>query len=177
MGSSTYLDIIGSMMIFGLLFASMLQLNANASQGNYAYNQNYILQRNMVVLTVLLETDLKHVGDGVFNQNGGIMKADTTDLIFKSVLVPGSGVVNKVEWKLEPAGSGTVYSAPNNTRILYIDRIVDGVTQRMNLGVTKFLLSYWSVYHPDSGITNTPIDTLSCTKCWKYWTCFSVYQT
>ena len=55
MGTSVMLDILGSLSTFGLLMLAVLRLNAAAGENSYAYNQNYILQRNMVVLTVMLE--------------------------------------------------------------------------------------------------------------------------
>jgi hypothetical protein len=152
MGTTTLLDVIGSITTFGLLLLATLRLNASASENNYAYNQNYLLQRNMVVLTVMLEDDLKHVGAGVYDDDGGVTTADTTDLIFRAVLQPGSAVVNTVEWKFE---STTPPNTPN-TRIHYLSRTVDGVKQLMNLGVTQFDLRYWSVYNPDSSLS-TPM--------------------
>jgi len=137
---------IGSVMIFGFLLLAVLHLNAGASQNNYAYNQNYLLQRNMVVLTVMLEDDLKHVGAGVYDDYGGVQNADTADLLFRAVL-PGSTAIRTVEWRLETTGPPA-----DNPNIRYLDRIVDGVTQRMNLGVTQFAFQYWSVYD-----ANTPL--------------------
>jgi hypothetical protein len=159
MGTSTIYDIISSLFIFGLLLLATLRLNASASESNYAYNQNYLLQRNMVVLTAMLEDDLKHVGIGTINQNGGIIHADSDDLRFYSDLHQ-SGIPNIVEWRYESAVSGIV---PNlqNTRIHYLDRIVDGVTNRMNLGVTTFRLSYWNVYDDNLPIVPLPIDSNS----------------
>jgi hypothetical protein len=164
MGTSTILDILGSLTTFGLLLIATLELNANASESNYAYTQSYLLQRNMVVLTTMLEDDLKHVGSGVSLIDptityGGIQKADTDDLIFLTVL-PGSSVINTVEWKFEPKVAGPYTDPQMNTNIHYLDRNVDGVTHQMNLGVTRFLINYWNVYDPTAPVV-TPITNLS----------------
>jgi len=50
-GSTSLLDIIGSIITFGLLLLTALRLNASASEHSMNYQANYILQRNMVVLT------------------------------------------------------------------------------------------------------------------------------
>jgi hypothetical protein len=165
MGTSTILDILGSLTTFGLLLIATLELNANASESNYAYTQSYLLQRNMVVLTTMLEDDLKHVGSGVSLIDptityGGIQRADTADLIFLTVL-PGSNVVNTVEWRFESGLAGPYITPPMNTNIHYLNRIVDGVPNRMNLGVTRFTINYWNVYDPTSPIIIPPVITPS----------------
>jgi hypothetical protein len=155
MGTSTWLDIIGSITTFGLLLLLTLRLNASASENNYAYSQNYLLQRNMIVLTVMLEDDLKHVGAQVYDDYGGVLLADTSDLRFRAIM-PGSSIVNTVEWKLE---STSPPSTPN-TRIRNISRTIDGVTKTMNLGVTQFKFQYWSVYN-DTLLLATPMNSAS----------------
>jgi hypothetical protein len=151
MGTATILDVIGSFTTFGLLLLATLRLNGAASENNYAYNENYLLQRNMVVLTVMLEDDLKHVGSGVNDAGGGVQLADTSDLIFRAVLQAGAAP-STVEWKLEPT------KPPNtpNPNIYYLSRTVNGVKTMMNIGVTQFRLGYWSVYDANIPLA-TPI--------------------
>jgi len=158
MGQSVLIDIIGSMTTFGLLLITTLQLNASASESNYAYNQNYLLQRNMVVLTTMLEDDLRHIGAGVYDQLGGILLADSSDIIFRTNLPPEvDGKVDQVEWKLEST------QPPNtpNTRIYYLSRTVNNVKSMINFGVTQFKMQYWSVYNPNTLITPLPITNTS----------------
>ena len=154
MGNTTLLDILCSLTTFGLLLLAVLRLNGAATENNYAYSQNYLLQRNMVVITTLLEDDLKHVGSGIYDADGGIQYADTNDLRYTVCLNPRSTTKNTVEWKLEA-------TAPPNTQnpnIRYISRTVDGVTSMMNLGVTRFVFKYWSILNPDSAMV-TPINS------------------
>jgi hypothetical protein len=157
MGTTTLLDIIGSVSTFGLLLLATLRLNASASENNYAYNQNYLLQRNMVVLTVLLEDDLKHVGAGVNDVNGGVQYADTNELRFRSFL-PGNTTTtpNTVAWKYETT------KPPNtpNPNIRYLSRTLDGVKTMMNLGVTEFTFHFWNVANPNTPVA-TPVSALT----------------
>lgn len=147
MGTTTLLDIVGSTMTFGLLLLIVLRLNASASESNFGYNSNYLLQRNMVVLTVMLEDDLKHVGAGVYDIYGGIQLADTSHLTFREHIPADIDPANptRVEWQMQTTGPANV----QNTRIRYLDRNVttNGVTttSRMNIGVTRFSLQYWRV--------------------------------
>ena len=62
MGSSSILDIIGSIMIGGMLLLITLRLNASAQEYSAAYYSNYILQSNLLTLVVMLEDDFKHIG-------------------------------------------------------------------------------------------------------------------
>jgi len=144
MGTTTLLDIVGSTMTFGLLLLIVLRLNTSASESNFGYNSNYLLQRNMVALTVMLEDDLKHVGAGVYDIYGGIQLADTSHLIFREKFA-GQALPSTVEWQMQTTGPTNV----QNKRIRYLDRNVttNGVTttSRMNLGVTQFALQYWRV--------------------------------
>jgi len=150
MGTSVMLDILGSLSTFGLLMLAVLRLNAAAGENSYAYNQNYILQRNMVVLTVMLESDLKRVGTETYDQYGGIQFADTTDLLFRGVL-QNDTKVDTVEWKLGPLVGTT-----SNPNIRYLSRIVNGVENKMDLGVTQFNFNYWSIIDANTKLP-TPI--------------------
>ena len=69
MGSSTWLDIIGSMTTFGLLLLIALRLNAGSNENTSAYYANYMLQTNMLTLTVMLETDLRDIGKNYTRTN------------------------------------------------------------------------------------------------------------
>lgn len=155
MGNTTLLDIIGSTVTFGLLLLIVLRLTAGTKESTFGANSNYYLQRNMVELTVMLEDDLKHVGAGVYDLNGGITTADTSDLVFREVF-PGKTVASTVEWKLESTGP-----AVQNTRIRYISRTVDGVKTTMNLGITQFSFQYWRLDIPYTFITVPPVITSS----------------
>jgi hypothetical protein len=104
----------------------------------------------MVVLTVMLESDLKHVGAQVYDDDGGIQLADTTDLLFRGIM-QGGNKIDTVEWKL----GGLVGTTPN-PNIRYLSRIVNGVERKMNLGVTQFNFHYWSIIDANTKLP-TPI--------------------
>ena len=165
MGSSVILDYIGSTITFGILIVTVMRLNGSASQNNYAYTQNYLLQRNMIVLTTMLEDDLRHVGVGIYNVDsmgtGGVLYANFRDIKFRADLPPQDGKIDTIEWKLDTVTQ--VYSAPLNTRIRYLYRIVNSQSQKLGLGVTDFSIRYWNVYDANQEIpsTNFPLTPTS----------------
>ena len=162
MGITTLLDIVGSSLTFGLLVLATLRMNIAATENNYAFNQSYLLQRNMVVLTVMLEDDLRHVGAQVYDAAGGVVYADTSDLKFRAILPNNvTGVPNTIEWKLE----ATAPKGTPNPNIRYLSRIVDGVKDSMNLGVTRFVLNYWHVVDPTVKLTTPMSNTTSPNPC------------
>ena len=147
MGHSTLIDIIGSITTFGFLLLIVLKLNAGTNESNSGYYANYLLQSNMVALTTMLEDDLKHVGAGVYDKDGGIQHADWDSLRFREVF-PGNTTASTVEWKFEASAPPDL----QNSRIHYLSRSVDGVKTMMNLGVTQFTIQYWRV-----DVHNTPM--------------------
>jgi hypothetical protein len=151
MGNTTILDILGSTITFGLLFIMALKLNASTSESSFAYNSNFLLQRNMVVLTVMIEEDLRHVGVGAAGTSGGILIADTTQFRFRADLPPTDGVVNIVEYKL-----GALVPNSPNPKLRYLSRIIDGTETKMNLGVTEFKFRYWNIADP-TWLEATPV--------------------
>jgi hypothetical protein len=153
MGTSYILDIIGSMSTFGVLLLAAFRLNVGATESSYMYNQNYILQRNMVVLAVQLEQDLNHIGACSGLDYGGIKLAAANDLIFKGD-VNNDGVADSVEWRVGPPSELT--STPN-PRDCYLYRSVNGVTTKLNLGVTQFKFRYWKVNDPTDSVVPLPI--------------------
>jgi hypothetical protein len=138
MGTSTILDVIGSIIIFGVLLLMSLRLNASASEYNNAYNANYLLQRNMIVLTVILEQDLKSVGLNVPLNVPAVLVADTKEFRF----MKGADVIDYI------VGDSTELASTDNPRDRYLYRNVNGVVNRMNLGVTNLAFIYWRIDDP-----------------------------
>jgi hypothetical protein len=157
MGSSSMLDIIGSIFIFGLLFLMVIRLNQSASENSMAYSADYMLQRNMTVLTVMLEEDLKRVG---LNSNATltgippIQVADSNRFRFLTDLsgsiVPGAVATDIIEYRVGPTSEVPQTQNPND-RLLH--RTVNGVDRSMNLGVTDFRFRYFSIMNSTDSLT------------------------
>ena len=149
MGSSIWLDIIGSMTTFGLLLLMALRLNASSNESTSAYNANYMLQTSMLNLTVMLETDLRNIGKNYTRTN-----ADPTPLrIAASNEISFMIGPNLIDWKVGDPSEIPETPNPNDR---YVYRNVNGVTNRINLGVTKMTFKYWNVASSTDSLT-TPV--------------------
>jgi hypothetical protein len=163
MGTSSILDIIGSVFVFGLLFLMVIRLNQSASENSAAYAADYMLQRNMATLTVMLEQDLKRVG---LNSNATatgippILVAQPNRFQFltdtSGSTVPGAVAADIVEWRV---GNPSEIPETENPFDCYLYRTVNGVTTRMNLGVTDFRFKYYSIMNSTDSLL-FPIVTL-----------------
>ncbi len=142
MGFSTLLDILGSVVIGGLLLMILLSLNDAAVRNSYIYNGDAILQENLVEVVKLIEFDFRQMGYTSDWANAdpsapAITSADSTSISF---LVDGS-VIN---YFVGPTSE--LLNTPNpNDKILY--RSVNGGTPlSSNMGITKFDLSYYKIF-------------------------------
>jgi hypothetical protein len=138
MGSTTILDVIGSAVTFGMLLLISLRLNASASEHATAYTANYLLQRNMVVLTVMLEEDLKSVGLGIPLTIPPILIANTNQFRFRR----GPDIIDYT------VGNPSELPETPNPNDRYLHRSVNLVDNRMNLGVTNLTFTYWRIDDP-----------------------------
>jgi hypothetical protein len=156
MGHSTIFDIIGSILTFGVLLLITLRLNASASEYSSAYSSNSILQKNMIALTVMLEDDLKHVGSNWFPPPGGgspIILADTDRFSFQVGNLATSSN-DRIDYIVGPTSELASTSNPNDR---YLYRNVNGIVNRMNLGLTTLRFRYWFIGDPTSPLA-TPVN-------------------
>ena len=151
MGTAVILDVLGSMVIGGMLLLILFRLNDSTTQNTYNFSGELVTQQNMVTTVEVLEYDFRKIG---YCENplalpdpeeNAILYADTSKIRFLTdVLVPpyndphGDGVVDTMEYCL----GSPITSTPNpNDRMLY--RIVDGDTTGVNLGITEFKIRYF----------------------------------
>jgi hypothetical protein len=148
MGNSTWLDILGSMITFGLLLIIVLRLNAGANESSSAYFASYMLQTNMLTLTVMLEDDLKHVGAWyapTVNDPTAVRTAAANQFSF---IRDSDG--KRIDWIV---GDSTEMASTPNPHDRYVYRNVNGAVSRMNLGVTRMTFTYWRIDDPTLQVT------------------------
>lgn len=164
MGSSTILDILGSMIVGGLLLLVALRMNDQATRHTFDSQEQLTVQQNMTFLIQMVESDFTKIGYNSnplvpFNQGQYIQYADTSDVRFL-VDLDTSGSYSTIEWIL-----GGVVNAVSGAREL--DRIVTKpngtvTTERyLNIGVTRFFMQYFGSNNPDSSlqVPGVPITT------------------
>ena len=152
MGSSSILDIIGSIMIGGMLLLITLRLNASAQEYSAAYYSNYILQSNLLTLVVMLEDDFKHIGycknPRLIRTGQAIIDAESTKIQYRTD-VNNNGSIDIVTYWAGPT-SEMAYTDNPSDFFLY-KQINGGTATKWNLGTTKFLIKYWdNTGTPDS---------------------------
>jgi hypothetical protein len=147
MGTSSLLDIIGSMAVAGFLFLMVWKLNASANEASGVINQNLILQQNMTALVGIIEYDFRKIGYCknwrlIPDATSSIRIADSTRLRFWAD-IDNDGLLDSITYTLGPTSELTTTPNPRD-RLLYRQVNTAGAYP-MNLGVTQFSLKYYDV--------------------------------
>ncbi len=158
---SVMLDIIGSVIITGILMATVLQVNVNLSTESYSTLLQLNSQLNAVVLAQIIEHDFYRIG---YSQSGAISSAitsaDSQNITFKAD-IDNSGTINTVSYALGTTSEAAVAATPN-PRDRILRRTVDGgVALGGNLGITSFRLTYYDTLE---AIISSPSSNLSKIK-------------
>jgi hypothetical protein len=165
MGIAVILDVLGSVIVGGILLLTLFRINDNATQNTYNFSGELTLQENLVTTVEVLEYDFRKIG---YCENplalpnpemNAILYADTsrikflTDLLitpYGSLNPSGDGILDTLEYFLGPTSELTGTPNPND-RMLY--RVVNGVPTGVNLGITGFRIRYFRDSLTASGST------------------------
>jgi hypothetical protein len=163
MGTAVILDVLGSMIIGGILLLTLFRMNDTATRNTYNFSGELTLQENLVATVEVLEYDFRKIGycEDPFAlpkpEENAILYADTSRLKFLTdLMIPpydnprGDGIVDTIEYFL---GDTTELSGTPNPydRILY--RVVNGEPTGVNLGITHFRIRYFRDSLTTSGST------------------------
>ena len=144
MGFSTLLDILGSMIIGGILMMIAWRLSDASTARTYNYSGELSLQQNLKTIVEIIEYDFRKIGycDVPRSLPDTIVIADDNRIDFYTDLKPLNGVANidLVSYYLGPTSECSVTPNPRD-RILY--RVENNETPKpSNLGVTQFRMVY-----------------------------------
>ncbi len=149
MGSSSLLDIIGSMLIGGLLLLTTLRINDSATRNTFQSQEDLTVQQNLTSLVQNLESDFRKIG----YRNGGLAPPADSCIIYgrsDSIAfmsdINDDGSLDTVIWYLEKTH---VQNCPNpNVKMLVRITHCKGatVTDSSNLGVTLFSVVYYETF-------------------------------
>ena len=145
MGFSTLIDIVGSMVIGGMLMLILFRLQDNATKNSYNYGGEAIVQQNLVEVVQLIEHDFRKIGycrdwSQIPDPSKAILTADSTSIRYLTDL-DDDGTVDSLRYFLGPKSELTETPNPND-RMLY--RVENGETPiSANLGVTQFSLEFY----------------------------------
>ena len=147
---TSYLDIMGSFLIGGLLLLTVFNLNADLMDRSYGGSLDLIAQEHAASIAELIEYDFRKIGFGVDDSTAAIISADSSRITFWSD-IDADSAIDSVRYFLGDVSEAS--STPNPLdRVLY--RLVNGEPERdVNLGVTNFALTYFDA---NRNATTTP---------------------
>ena len=147
---SVMIDIIGSLIIIGVVMLSIFGLTGNLNQASYNKSFSLVAQTNAVTLARMLEYDIDKIG---YHVKPAMFTAAPDDIKFKAVLVYGGVTVNTVRYYIS---STSVLGNTKNPRDRVLYREEDGKTIAANLGVTTLSFSYYN----NDGFTTSALDSI-----------------
>jgi hypothetical protein len=148
MGISTILDILGSMMIGGVLMLNLATINNSAVENTYTGTGELTAQQNLAAIVQVLEHDFRKIGycadwQQIPIPTQAILSADSTSIKFLTDVDSDSNV-DTMHYYLGPASELLMTPNPRD-RILY--RVVNSeVPVGVNLGVIQFSLNFFDVF-------------------------------
>jgi hypothetical protein len=159
MGTNVILDIMGSMIIGGILMITLFRVSDRAIERTYNNSGDLTNQQNIAAVVRTLEYDFRKIGycadwTQIPNPSKSIIFAKSDGIKFLTD-VDRDGKVDTMYYYIGPA-SELIYTANPRDRFLY--RVVNNEKPvKVNLGVTQFDLVYFNV---DKEIIPVPISVL-----------------
>lgn len=147
MGFSSLLDIIGSIIIGGILMSIVFRLSDAATEKTYNNSGELTLQQNISTVAKIIEHDFRKIGycadwNKLPDPSKAILLADTSRLKFLTD-IESDGNLDSIYYYLGPTSELTATPNPRD-RILY--RVVNNESPvQSNLGITRFFLVYYDV--------------------------------
>jgi hypothetical protein len=148
MGFTTLLDVIGSMIIGGIVMLLLFRLNDAGAENVYNNTGELIAQENIATLVSILEYDFRKIG-----YSSDIIEMATKTSLSEIIPLADSTRIQFYADVDEDFGWETVdyYTGPTtellstpNPRDRYLYRVINnGTPFRVNLGVTHFRLRYF----------------------------------
>jgi hypothetical protein len=133
-------DLIGSILIGGIVLTMLLQFNASVMEGAASQTFSTIVQSNITAVGEMVEHDFRKIGYrvGAF-PDSAIIYADSTQIVFR-----GDIDNNKALDRVTYLFNRQVASAHENPRARLLYRTVNGTgSQSIDLGITRFRLTYY----------------------------------
>ena len=145
MGFSTIIDILGSIIIGGILMTIAWRLSDAATEKTYNNSGELALQQNLATVAQIIEWDFRKIGfcadwNKLPDPTKAILYADTSSIKFLTD-VDADGSLDSIYYYLGPTSELSETENPRD-RVLY--RVVNDETPvKSNLGVTRFYLVYF----------------------------------
>jgi hypothetical protein len=148
MGTNVILDIMGSIIIGGILLVTLFRLSDRATESTYNKTGDLTTQQNIAAVVGVLEYDFRKIGycadwTKIPNPAKSIVFADK-DKVKYLTDVDRNGTVDTMSYYVGST-SELIYTANPRDRFLY--RVINNEKPvKVNLGVTQFSLVYYNVF-------------------------------
>ena len=146
MGSSTIIDILGAIMIGGILMLNTSRLFNNTTENSWQYASEAIVQTNLIEITTLIEHDFRRIGyqrgaENLSHAVTAIEFAGRNRIVFFADM-DDNGSLERVEYRVGPADSLRQTASPID---LPFFRRINGAGQVVTTyGVVEFTLEYFN---------------------------------
>ena len=145
MGFTTILDILGSVIIGGIMMTIAFRLSDTVTQKTYNHNGELTIQQNLATAAQIIEYDFRKIGycrdwNLLPDPTKAILSADTSSIKFYTD-IDNDGDVDSIRYYLGPTSQLTGTANPRD-RLLY--RVLNNETPKSsNLGITQFYMIYY----------------------------------
>jgi hypothetical protein len=154
MGYTTLLDILGSVIIGGIMMTIAYRLSDTITERTYNHGGELTIQRNLATAAQIIEYDFRKIG---YCKNWNLLPDPTKALLFADTStikfytdIDNDGDVDSIHYYLGPTSALSGTANPRD-RLLY--RVLNGEAHKSaNLGITQFYLVYFDAL----GDTLTP---------------------
>jgi len=146
MGTNVILDIIGSVLIAGILMLSIFRLQSSATEDLYRGTGNLTAQTNLATVVQILETDFKRIGycadwTQIPVPTEAILYADSISIKYLTD-IDQNGLIDTMHYYFDPL---TDISSTPNPRDRYLYRVGKSqVPINVNMGVTQFKMEFYN---------------------------------
>jgi hypothetical protein len=146
MGYNVILDILGSIVIGGILMLSIFRVHTSSTEDMYRGSSNLVAQTNLATIVQVLESDFRKIGycadwQKIPIPTEAIINADSNDIRYLTD-IEQDGDVDTVRYYFDYA---TDIPETPNPRDRFLYRIVNSEAPvGVNLGVTQFSMDFFN---------------------------------
>ncbi len=159
MGTSTLLDIMGSLIIGGMLMLNMMRAFNNTSQQSAQFTSEYMVQRNLVELTSMLEYDFRKIGYQRGQENlayaANALKSVAKEKIEFYADLDNNGSQETVEYSV--GSKSALTKTPNPDDLPFFRKINGAGVSNGSYGIVELRFEYFDY---TGGLLSLPISNL-----------------
>ncbi len=159
------LDIVGSVVLFGILMLTIGRVQTNLNTAMYASSFTQITQHNAVDLARQLEADVTKIGFKATTEK--IKAADSTRLKFRADFL-NNGTVSEIEYWIGDTADANATPNPLDFPLYRKDQ--NGTIEQL-WGMTYFHIQYFNMNYTELA---TPVHSDSLSKIYAIWLKFII---